>query len=286
MAARTLHERVMCGEEIAQSSIEAATVNDLDGRGRTVLRLAAERGDIDLCMTLLERGADPLLAGAEACRKLCVWAARYGLVDMMRLLIGSGLSSEETDACGRTMLHLCSNYGHSEACLFLLGKGASPRKTDDRGRTPMHLAARNGHHSVCEILIDRYPLGVNALDRNDESPLHLAVRYGRNSAVGLLIAHGASLEAENLDGELPLHIAAKRSRSRDPARYAELCKMLVCHDPDAREGCGCTAMHWAAQRGARDVYLHLMEHGASPWKKNEYGHTAEYIAKRMFDSGQ
>lgn len=53
---------------------------------------------------------------------------------------------------------------------------------------------------------------------NDMTPLHLAVKHRNVSAVEVLIAHGASLQAKDVQQNTPLHYAAK-------AGFLQICEV-------------------------------------------------------------
>lgn len=80
-------------------------------------------------------------------------------------------------------LHLASLNGHLEAVAFLLDEaGANLFSVDNRGQNTLHCAVHQGHASVVEFLIKTAesrsvlePL-VNAVDVDGETPLHIALK--------------------------------------------------------------------------------------------------------------
>jgi uncharacterized protein len=99
------------------------------------------------------------------------------------------------------------------------------------GQTPLHLAAANSHSSVVELLSREFPQTVTRPDRRGQTPLHLAsssqivlrpnfrnnVNDGSarptvhspedNSTIQTLLAHGASVDAKDEQGNTCLHNA-------------------------------------------------------------------------------
>ncbi|CAC5425650.1 unnamed protein product [Mytilus coruscus] len=69
-------------------------------------------------------------------------AARYGHLEICRLLIDTGCKIDTTQGDGKTALHLAAEWGHLQVirCLVELG-GASPLVKTPKGVTPYDLAA-------------------------------------------------------------------------------------------------------------------------------------------------
>lgn len=77
-----------------------------------------------------------------------------------------------------------------------------------------------------------------------ETPLHWAVHGGANTALICLRSHSASLTKTNKEGEMALHIAAKK-RNGFSSTVEVLLKMKS--PTDMRTYDGCTPLHLAAQ---------------------------------------
>jgi len=50
----------------------------------------------------------------------------------------------------------------------------------------------------------------HAVDEAGETPLHIASGHGNLEAVKILLDHGASADAQNLELETPMHLAAQK----------------------------------------------------------------------------
>ncbi len=118
----------------------------------------------------------PLRAETPAMRPPLHWAARYGQVEIVRMLIAGGASVNARDALGRTPLHV--GVEHPEIVAVLLQNGAE----------------------------------VDVLDKFKNTPLHRAVRYERS--VELLLEHGADVEATNAFRKTALELSMRNGTSR------------------------------------------------------------------------
>ena len=102
------------------------------------------------------------------------------------------------------------------------------------------------------------------------TPLHFASIYDWDGMVAVLLAAGAQVNARSLDGETPLHVAARMNRN--PAVVAQLVEGGA--DLNARDRNGNTPLHASRDNGSSAVPLLLLELGADPSRVNDSGHVA------------
>lgn len=267
-----------------------ASLEEVDGAGRTPLLVAAARGDVDIVSLLLARGArvdahdhDDATAlhhaargGHHACVLVLVRAgapvdALAGLrrrtalhdaalaasLETVRVLLAAGSDPGIGDSFGETALHLLARADRSRSAgiaPLLLAASAEPgARRDARGFTAAHAAA------VTEQLTLLRELAASSLittpTPGGEAPVDTAMRYGRELAADLLLRNGARLR--DPAAWPPLHDAARTDAA---TRVAEL--LSAGADPTAEHD-GKTALDVAREHGSLRA-LTLLTQKASP----------------------
>lgn len=153
-------------------------------------------------------------------------AARFGAVDVLRLLISRGHSICGTDSVGRTALHWAAWHGSIELVRAVL-EAASMLKSGTGDAATL----------------------VDARTVDGRTPLHWAAKHGRVDVVVELLGRGADPAAATADGRTALHWAASRG-------HLEVVALLLADprvDPGQPARNGWTALHWAACSGKRAV---------------------------------
>ncbi len=184
-----------------------------------------------------------LLAAIWGCHERPPRAAEFrelaakGLSESVRRAAALGVQIDSTDEYGYSALSMAAYNGYKDTVEELLKLGADPNVGSTRGR-PLVVACSQNHKEIVELLL-KYGAKKEYLD-NDEQPiaatsdpqiialllngganinktsgvngmtaLHICVSKGAVSAVRFLIAHGAHLNAVNINGVTPLHIACR-----------------------------------------------------------------------------
>ena len=104
-------------------------VDAKDEDGNTSLIIAIERSDEQWTGFLLNKGADPNLAGKGGDTPL-IAAARVGFEQAMEWLLQLGAKVDATDRMGETPLIIAVQQRDLQAVRLLLRHGADPDKTD------------------------------------------------------------------------------------------------------------------------------------------------------------
>jgi ankyrin repeat protein len=164
--------------KIAQLLYELGAEVDVQGRdNRTLLRGASSSGDLEIVQWLLSRSANLTVRDGD----------KY---------------------FGWTSLHAAARYGYVEISRLLLQYKADTYVLDDYGRTPLHLAAECAHVNVARLLLE-HGADVNAMDNSRNTPLHSASERGHLDIARLLVEHGANIDAEDDKGRTAFQVASE-----------------------------------------------------------------------------
>ena len=134
------------------------------------------------------------------------------------------------------------------------------------------VAASNGLYDLTVALLEDAP-SIEAEDYEGERPLHRAAINGHDDIMLLLLKHQANIHARSHSGATALHCAASHG-------HQQIVRILI--DNGAVVGTcdkkGWTALHLAASHGHGDILELLLDHEADIHIKDGYGATALYRA--------
>uniref|UniRef100_A0A0E0RJM3 Uncharacterized protein n=1 Tax=Oryza rufipogon TaxID=4529 RepID=A0A0E0RJM3_ORYRU len=195
-------------------------VNSGSHRGETPILLAACDGDINVLIYLLDHGGDPAIPNAGGFTPLH-YAAEYGHVDVVRLLLSKGVHVDPLNYSGAP-LHLATANDHDQVAKVLLEHGAdkleqklgqAPNRVVNHVLSPLVVACCS-HSLKCMKLLIKAGADVN--DRSSTgprtTPLVLAVDDGSADIVKILLEAGADPNIRNEDGRIPIMMAAARGQ--------------------------------------------------------------------------
>jgi ankyrin repeat protein len=226
--------------------------------GRTALSLAAENGSEEIARMLINHGAQKLDAQDRRGSTPLIWAAEYGHIGIVRLLLGQqkGIDfHKSTFRDHQTALWHAINRGCEDMVALLLNSGADAihmapfggPMTFDR-LTPLAYAARNGYEGIVKLLLRTPGLDPDGRDPLNRSPLSFAAEAGHFPVVTLLTnTRAVDLDAKDkLFGRTPLLWAAVHER-----------EAVVEHLVDA----GATDIECAGQSPSRTALSYYSERG-------------------------
>lgn len=175
------------------------------------INLAAALGPSEIVVALLDAGASPQTPGFGGASPLHA-AVLSGQSEIIKILLDRGAKVDALDNLGRTpLLTYASSSSHNIVVLkALLEAGANPNAAEQSTDiTVLDYVAIHGHVDEAELLIAANA-NVNARDNLfGETPLHFAMDCC-NAAAGnyhmarFLIAHGADVNAKDVNGYTPL----------------------------------------------------------------------------------
>ncbi|XP_065556118.1 serine/threonine-protein phosphatase 6 regulatory ankyrin repeat subunit C-like [Artemia franciscana] len=149
-------------------------------------------------------------------------------------------------------------------------------KNDDERKltgTPLHHAVISGDLEVIKMVLDK-GADVNARDIYGESPLHLAASSRcSQTVVKRLLKLGADVHIRNENGESPLHLAASQEH---PKSVENFLKSGV--DVNIRITRGQSLLHLAALFGHPKTVEYLLKSGADVNKRNNNGESPLHLA--------
>ncbi|KAJ1524187.1 hypothetical protein ONE63_010710 [Megalurothrips usitatus] len=224
-------------QEVTQHMLTAgADVNVRNGKGLTLLHQAILNEDSKMANFLLNCGADmnALTSDNETPLELCI---RCRLPDVVESLCTRGVDMSIPDKDDRCPLWAALESGQEDIASILVRNGAD---TDCWGAGPdgclqslLHKAIDENQETIANFLI-RSGCDLNAPRRpgpsgsgGDEAydlqgPLHLCCSWGLQSTVKTLVEHGANVNAKDVNGHTPLHIAIQN-------QHPPIITLLLCH---------------------------------------------------------
>ena len=127
-------------------------VNLKDTVGRTPLHIAAEKGNIDVAMFLIENGANVNVADANGNTPLVFIINKTGNPKVTQRLLAKGASVNAQNRTGETALMYAAWHGYSAIVQLLLENRADVTLKNKQGNTALTLAESKGHQEIVEML--------------------------------------------------------------------------------------------------------------------------------------
>ena len=211
-----------------------ASLERRDRSGRTPLHVAAEFGNAEQVVAILE--------------------------------LGAGIGSKDEN--GATPLHSAARNRTAATVAALVRAGAEVDAADERGMTPLHIAARYGAAESMEVLLAS-GANIEVLSDSVGTPLHAAVWVRGTVPVSILLRAGADPNSVDSDGKTPLHLAADRGRSAEMVRAL----LEAGADPNARDGDEASPLSYVSGQDDLEKTVALLDNGADPNARSFTGRT-------------
>eukprot|EP00698_Gefionella_okellyi_P023919 TRINITY_DN829_c0_g1_i8.p1 TRINITY_DN829_c0_g1~~TRINITY_DN829_c0_g1_i8.p1 ORF type:complete len:873 (+),score=125.25 TRINITY_DN829_c0_g1_i8:117-2735(+) len=204
---------------------------------------------------------------------LCAVSVNVGQSDVaLKCLISAGARLDAKDLSGDTALHLAVLSPQGAKLNALIAAGADVDMVNGKGQTALHCAFLTASADIMSILIAAGS-DVNLREpTTGEFLLHLAVGQKWNDSVKLkaLLKGFANINATDKNGQTALHLAVARCNE-------EHMGMLIAHGAsvDIYDSTGCTALHRAViashypahSEACVSVAKKLIAAGANPYAK-------------------
>ena len=209
-----------------------------------------------LALALLERGADPFAASANA--EPCLQAAiGLGWSRLTGQLLQRGIDPNGRDRRGRSALHLASQSGDEPLVRQLIACGAAPERPTPDGQTAHGLALAGGHQALVRWL--RWPKWKSPGRRLLAGDLPAAAMMGDSLAVACLLDLELDINARDAQGCTALLRACGGG-------HAEVVDLLLGRGADSAiaANTGATPLSAAISMRQRDIVVRLLAAGANP----------------------
>ncbi|XP_043944651.1 ankyrin repeat, SAM and basic leucine zipper domain-containing protein 1 isoform X1 [Protopterus annectens] len=179
------------------------------------LKKALNAGDIGLVEELLNSGLDVDSSFQFGWTPL-MYAANVANFELMRVLLDRGANASFSKDKYSVLMAACNARSVEEKIVkcveLLLSRNVNPNVSNSVLMTPLMLAAKEGYTQVITLLV-AHGAEVNAQDINGYTALTWAVYCEQKSAILKLIEFGADKTLETKDGKTPAEIARRKQNS-------------------------------------------------------------------------
>ncbi|CAK6977873.1 LOW QUALITY PROTEIN: histone-lysine N-methyltransferase EHMT1a [Scomber scombrus] len=234
------------------------------------LYISAKQGELQKVIHLLVDGKDPnfLMEGQNKRTPLHA-AAAEGHQEICHMLVQAGANLDMSDEEQKTPLMAACENNHLETVKYLLRAGAAVSHKDIMGFTCLHLAAKLGHYDVVHHLISKASKHINCQDDGGWTPITWAIEYKHKELVHLLLTRGADVNIRDKEQNVCLHWAAL-SGCDDVAQALLEARC----DLDAVNVHGDSPLHVAARENHLECVMLFLSRGADVSQRNREGQTA------------
>ncbi|KAL2810045.1 ankyrin repeat-containing domain protein [Aspergillus granulosus] len=207
------------------ADINTLTEETRYGQKEPLLFHAAHQRELASVILLIKHGANPRVVSDYDKMTALHWAALGGCAKITRFLLchGADVDISARDDEGRTPLHYAASYGHVAAIRILVEHGADINAQDEEGNTPLHLMMMNGKPAPDDWCIPAlrvmFELGADTevgLYEDGKKALHIAVLNQRDTDfMEVLLSEGEmDLNCRTVGGRTPLSCAIENGDKR------------------------------------------------------------------------
>ncbi len=254
-----------CSNDIVHMLIQARSdLNAKDNQGMTPLLLAAQRGNAEHILLLLDNHAEKQTIDNNGSSPLHL-AVENDHKDVAQLLIQRGMPVDAKDNAGNTSLIVALKKGHIDMARLLVENGAKVDEKDEQGNSPLLLSVERGYRDFALMLIDRNA-EINITDPQGTPLLLVMIERGDAEFALKLLDKGANIDEKDAHGNTALILALKRGR-------LDLAHLLIQRNAkvNVKDKSGQTPLLLALEQGGRDFALMLIDEGADVNVTNSQG---------------
>jgi len=198
---------------ITRTATDPAYVVTAGRRGWPPLKDAVLRGHFGTADYLLEQGDDVNARGSDK-RTILHEAATAAARPAVDFLLQRHADPNLPDTGGQTPLHATAAAPRAEKALAgiasaLLARGGDAQRQDREGRTALHIALAARKSLVAEVLAGKSNGGDQGV-AGKATPLLKAAGDGHPKVVPELLKSGAGVNAQDENGDTPLHRALRQ----------------------------------------------------------------------------
>uniref|UniRef100_A0A3Q3AX14 Ankyrin repeat and death domain containing 1B n=1 Tax=Kryptolebias marmoratus TaxID=37003 RepID=A0A3Q3AX14_KRYMA len=179
-----------------------------DQSGHRPFALAAEHGCIEMLQILMEPYYMATMKPNQDGETALYQAADSGQEECVLALLEAGCDPNLLTEAKRSALHQVSGKGDTPLVQLLLEYHASADFQDQHLEAPLHVAVRNGHIPVIHSLLVA-GCDINATDKRSQTALHLAAELAKMEVVEMLLKAGVDLTLRDRQGKTALGVAAR-----------------------------------------------------------------------------
>ncbi|KAF3236224.1 hypothetical protein TWF192_011501 [Orbilia oligospora] len=242
--------KIIQTEKRDSTLLHQAVIHRRVENAKLILKEAKRR----VCLT------DVLEANIGLNQKPLWWAAAFGSIEIVELLVKYGADLFTSNGAFQNAMHAAASNGHSHMILYLASIGLGANGCDSQWCEPLHLAVRASHFEAVKTLIDLGAL-VNATDNKGWSSLEEAAALVEDNVklVKLLLDNGADIESQDGDRISVLNRAVIVGNK-------EVVRELVSRGArtDTRNNMGRNILHECARHGRIEILKWLFEVGIEP----------------------
>ncbi|KAH8654475.1 ankyrin repeat-containing domain protein [Tricladium varicosporioides] len=183
-------------------------------------------------------------------------AARYGHIEIAKILLAHGASVDDEDDSARRPLHTAAIEGNAEIVSFLLEAGSAINAKEKYGKTALDYAGTYGCYQVAKILLDAGCNLLNDVD-NEWNPLTRAVTENHLECTRLILENRGKADVDGPDHWTPLRFAVTSSE-------IEIARILLKHGANPNTTLGDSPiLRITSFNGELEMAKLLIENGAA-----------------------